>query len=111
MLGADGGLDPTAIQGSVVGILAFVVWWFIRSTDRSYNDDRTDRDRLAGDKASLEVKLAAASEEIVEQRKLKHEAINRQAAAEGTLSLVRRSAHDCTCGAMTALLPLLEERT
>lgn len=107
MFGADA-LDPTVVQGGALGIVALVVWWFIRSSDRNYNDDRTDRDRLAGDKAALEQKLSAAQEEIVEQRKLKHEAIGKQAAAFGTLSLVRSTAEKCACGVMVPLRPLMD---
>ena len=107
MFGADA-LDPTVVQGGALGIVALVVWWFIRSSDRNYNDDRTDRDRLAGDKAALEQKLNAANDEIIEQRKLKHDAIGKHAAAFGTLSLVRRTAEKCTCGASAPLLPLLD---
>jgi hypothetical protein len=101
-------LDPTVVQGGALGIVALVVWWFIRSSDRNYNDDRTDRDRLAGDKAALEQKLQAANEEIIEQRRLKHEAIGRYAAAAGTLSLIRKTVDTCNCGAMTPMGPLLD---
>lgn len=107
MFAADA-LDPTVVQGGALGIVGLVVWWFIRSSDRNYNDDRTDRDRLAGDKAALEQKLDAANDEIVAQRKLKHDAIGKMSAALGTLSLVRKTAEKCTCGAVTSLTPLID---
>lgn len=109
MFGADG-IDPGIVQGGALGILALVVWWFIKSSDRNYADDRTDRDRLASDKASLEAKLEAAQQELSEQRKAKHDALGKQAAAEGTLGLVRTAASRCTCGALAPLAPLLERR-
>jgi hypothetical protein len=107
MFGAES-LDPTFVQGGALGILGFVVWWFVRSSDRNYNDDRTDRDRLNGDKAALEQKLTAANDEIVAQRKLKHEAVGKMSAALGTLSLVRQTAAKCTCGAVAPLAALID---
>lgn len=109
MLGADG-IDPGIVQGGALGILALVVWWFIKSSDRNYADDRTDRDRLAADKVALEQKYETAQAELAEQRKAKHEALGRQSAAEGTLSLVRTAAARCTCGALAPLAPLLDRK-
>lgn len=86
--------SPLAIVASVV---AFLLWF----TKGRVEDDRKSR-------AELEVKLDAAREEIAEQRSLKHRAINKLSAAEGTLHLVARLKADCSCGSLDALEPLLE---
>lgn len=107
MLGAEG-LDASYVQGGALGILALVVWWFIKSSDRKYDDERSDTKTLAAEKAALEVKVSTLTDEVVEQRKAKHDALNRQAAAEGIVDVVRRLAPECTCGALTIIEPLLK---
>lgn len=90
--------DPVSYTplGIVALVVSFLLW-------RMRDSDADSRKRLA----ELEVKLAAAQEEITEQRSLKHRAINKVAAAEGTLHLVARLQEDCTCHALDALTPLL----
>lgn len=94
--------DPAAfVEKGALGALFFVLWWLTRRSDRNHNEERAER-------LKLEAQLANANAEISEQRHQKHDAINRQAAAEGTLKLVKAAARRCTCEAMTPLVPLLE---
>ena len=85
--------SPLAIVAAVV---TFLLW-------RMKDSDADNRKRVA----ELEHKIELLTDEITEQRSLKHRALNRVAAAEGTLSLVARMNKSCTCGALVPIEPLL----
>ncbi len=75
-------------QWTALGIVAVVVVYFLRASDRGKADDRAESAAKDSRIAALEAKLEAKDDEILAQRKLKHDALNRVAAAEGTLSMV-----------------------
>lgn len=107
MLVAD--VANTGSQVTALGILAAVVYWFIRRMDRT----DAARDKEINDKdseiAKLETQLATLREDNTEQHRVKHDALNRVAFLEGRSTLVRRAASECVCGAMTKVLILFEE--
>lgn len=93
-------------QWTALGIVAVVVVYFLRASDRSRSDDKAEAAVREARIALLEARVEAKDEEILEQRKLKHDALNRRAAAEGTLSLV----HDAIVKGrdLTPIVPLIE---
>lgn len=96
--------SPLAIVASVVAFLL----WRLKSTDAD------DRKRIVDCEARLAAKDAVISskdQEIIDQRSMKHQALNRLAGLTGTLSLVGRLAPNCTCGAMEPVQPLLSQMT
>lgn len=83
--------DAPGLQYTALGIVGVVVVYFLRASDRGKADDKAEAAMKDAKITALEAKVETKDEEILEQRKLKHDALNRQAAAEGTLSLVREA--------------------
>lgn len=66
---------------------------------------------LKAELAAMRVEMAMLRNEVAEQHHLKHVAIGKQSAAEGTLDLVRSLYDQCTCGALLPLARLLDRRS
>lgn len=98
--------DP--ISYSPLAIVALVVGFVLRRMNAS---DAADQKRMNDYEAKLAAKdaiIEAKDKELIEQRSLKHAAINREARAEGTLDLIDRLIPLCTCHALDPVAPVLE---
>lgn len=109
MIGAvDVGGD--IIPAGLLGIIVTLAGLFIKNMTQ----DRGAGFDLAGEREQENTRLRTENEslreEIQEQRSLKHAAIGAQAAAAGTLELVRALYDQCTCGALAPLSRLLDRR-
>lgn len=93
---------------TALGLLALVVVFFLRRTDRQDTERREDVSTLSGENAALRAQVDAVQAENLVQRRLKHESLNNLAASLGTLQLVKRLAEDCTCGAMSRIEPVID---
>lgn len=109
---------PTAtslpVEVTAMGLLALVVYYFVRKAqrdeerrDREAQDDAKRAKESARQASSAMEKLASCREEIAEQRRQKHDAINRYAAAQGQVILARQFAEGCTCDARDPLMRIL----
>lgn len=108
LLGVGEGVDiPTNI--TALGLLGVVVIFFLRRTEREDKRRTVEADSDARRVVELETKVESLQDEVLAQRKLKHDAINLQARAEGKLGLAKRLARECTCGALTRMDSLWED--
>lgn len=97
------------LQFGALGIVAYIVYWFIRRMDRT--DDIREREKTSKDAevAGLEEKLDVLRKDNERQHREKHDALNKQTIAQGKLTLFKRAARDCTCGAMAPLNHYLDD--
>lgn len=94
--------DP--VSYTPLTIVAIVVWALLR---RMKDTDEEKDKRITTLETQLESMRKAKDDEISEQRRLKHQAINRYAAAEGTLHLAVKLAKSCSCHALDPIENLL----
>lgn len=98
---------PTGL--TVVGLLGLVLLYFVRQMEKSNIERRQDVLAKDAEIVKLEAKVEMLSEESQQHRLAKHAAMNRVAVLAGQRKLARDAARQCTCGAMRAVLPLMEE--
>lgn len=85
---------PLPAELTALALVAVVLRWFI------VRDNQADRDRDA--------RLIALEAKADEQRHLKHMVLNQLARIVPSLALIQVASERCTCGAMTQVLPLIE---
>lgn len=105
MSGAGGALPADL---SALAVLALIVVWFTRWADRTDKGRTSDLTQSRAEADALQVRLDACRDENAEQRAQKHDALNRLAAAQQRVGLARKLARNCTCGAMTSLIVLID---
>lgn len=93
---------PWYVELPAMGMVGLFLFWLLRRENRTADDAHSRIDDLEG-------KVDQLQSYADEQRRQKHQYLNRVAVLETLLVLVRRSAEQCTCGSLDHLAPLLEQ--
>lgn len=92
---------PLPVEMTALVMVGLILRWLLRRENKtdSIRDERI---------AALEAEVGELRASESEQRHLKHVVLNQLTIIRGTFALAKQQAEQCTCDAMTPVIPLLD---